>query len=307
MAYQATSATSVPDLIDKIAIFAGANGWTVHRNDLAGALRTVTVSKGGDYINIFNTGSTDVQVRGAVGYDGGLAGSAQPNQAITQATANTGSGPFSNVFFFENNSCLFAVIEIASGIFRHLCFGSLVKYGTYSGGTFFDAFYLHPTNDPQDPAGSTYHHPLFGQYGPNQGACGGVRCDVDGNTNYFAPFRRTNNVATPVASGAMSSANEASNDYGSRSFAGFYDRSVNSWSGVTPLQPIKLRVERAGTYYSEIGHVPAMRFLNMSRFQVGDEFSIGPDTWKVFPWVRKGYVFDQPYSSELGWAYLKTT
>ena len=305
MAYQATSATSVPDLIDKIATFAGANGWTVHRNTLGSGLRNLSISKGGDYVHVFNTGTTDVLVRSSVGYDGGLAGIAQPNQAVSQAQANVGTGPFSNVFLFENSSCLFAVIEISSGIFRHLCFGSLVKYGAYTGGTFFDAFYLHPSIQPDSPAGASYSHPLFSNWSQNQGAAGGVRCDVDGNANYFAPFRYQAAYATPVASGAMQA--YGAGDYGNRAFESFYDRSVNSWSGVTPLQPIKIRVERTGgTYWSEIGHVPAMRFLNMSRFQVGDEFSIGPDTWKVFPWIRKGYVYDQPYSSDLGWAYLKT-
>jgi hypothetical protein len=305
MAYQATSATSVPDFIDKLATFAGANGWTVHRNDLAGALRTLTVSKGGDYVHVWNTTSSDILIRASVGYDGGLAPSSQPNQSVSSGAANTGTGPFSNVFFFENASCLFAVIEISSGIFRHLCFGMLTKYGAYTGGTFFDAVYLHPSNNPESPSSAPYHHPLFSNWSQNQGNSGGVRCDVDGNSNYFAPFRYQAAYATPVASGAMQS--YASGDQGGRTFDAFYNRSINSWSGVTPLQPIKIRVERpGGAYYSEIGHVPGIRFLNMTRFQVGDEFSVGPDTWKVFPWIRKGYVVDQPYSSELGWAYLKT-
>jgi hypothetical protein len=304
MAYQATSATSVPDFIDKLATFAGANGWTVHRNDLAGALRTLTVSKGGDYVHVWNTTSTDILIRASVGYDGGLAPSSQPNQSVSSGAANTGTGPFSNVFFFENASCLFAVIEISSGIFRHLCFGLLTKYGAYTGGTFFDAVYLEASYNPEQPM-EYRNHPLFGNFSQSQANCGGVRCDVDGNSNYFAPFRYQPAYATPVASGGFGA--YGAGDYPNRVTDAFYNRSINSWSGVTPLQPVKIRVERTGSvYYSEIGHVPGIRFLNMTRFQVGDEFSVGPDTWKVFPWIRKGYVVDQPYSSELAWAYLKT-
>jgi hypothetical protein len=302
MAYQATSATSVPDFIDKLATFAGANGWTVHRNDLAGALRTLTVSKGGDYVHVWNTNSTDVLIRASVGYDGGLSPSSQPNQSVSSGGSNFGTGPFSNVFFFENASCLFAVVEISSGIFQHVCFGLLTKYGAYTGGTFFDTTNYDLGYDPHNPL-YHYNHALFSQH--SQGAAGGgVRCDVDGNTNYFAPFRNPTVYATPVASGGFGE--YGGGDYPNRVLEAFYNRSINSWSGNTPLQPIKIRVERPGTYYSEIGHVPGMRFLNMTRFQVGDEFSVGPDTWKVFPWIRKGYVLNQPYSSELAWAYLKT-
>lgn len=308
MAYEQTNATSVEDLINKIALFAGNNGWTVHRNNLVTTNRTVTMSKTGDYIHLYNTSTTSgMFVRSSVGYDGGLAATAQPNQSVSVANANVSTGPFSNVFLFSNNDCIFAVVEIASGVFRHLCFGMLQKLGTYTGGTFFEAHNVdtRPGYGPADPW-YDWQHPMFASDSASNGNRGGVRCDVDGNTNYFAPFARYDRYTTPVASGAMGNMqNTGAGEHEGRVTL-FYNRSINSWSGITPLQPVKIRVERPSGYWSEIGIVPAIRFLNMTRFQAGDEFSIGSDTWKVFPWVRKGYVVNEQYSSELAFAYLKT-
>lgn len=306
MAYQQTNATSVSDLIDRIVTFAGANGWTVHRNSIVGSGRRATVQKGGDYIHIWDVGTSLFNLRASVNYDSAAAGDLQPNQSVSQAQSNCGSGPFSNVFLFSNSNCIFVAFEISSGIFRHVSFGAIQKFGTFTGGTFFEASY-HNTVQPHAVMGS-YHHRMFDTDSGNNGFRGGVRCDVDGNANYFAPFCGRAAYGTPVANGGIGP-NDASNDSndGYRTNEAFYQRSINSWSGITPIQPIKIRVERASGYWSEIGEVPGIRFLNMSRFQPGDEFTIGSDVWKVFPFTRKGDdpTGTQVYSSEYAFAYLK--
>lgn len=310
MAYQQTNATSVDDLIDKIAVFAGANGWTINRNEIAGGGRRATLKTAGtDYVHVWSTGNGNVFLRSSVNYDSAAAGSAQTNQAVSQAAANVGTGPFSNVFLFANNGCVYCVVEIASGIFRHLCFGLLSKFGAYTGGTFFEATNWH-TGGPSNWASIwdlQHHHRLFDSWSDQNSNRGGVRCDVDGNVNYFAPFSTRTAYGTPVANGAVGSGDDPDRPADRFQFA-FYDRSVNSWSGVTPLQPVKIRVERPNGYWSEIGEVPAVRLVNMSRIQVGDELPVGADTWKVFPMCRKGYslVSGEQYSSDVALAYLKT-
>ncbi len=311
MAYQLTNATSVEDLINKIATFAVAAGWTQRRNDLAGSNRTLTLQKSGDNIHLYNTDTSTLRVNGSVGYDAGLAGNAQPNQALSRAACNVGTGPFPNVFLFANDSPaehVFAVVEVASGLFRHIVFGELQKFGTYTGGTFFDAN-AFDTGAWANNMDDSRHHRLFDNgtgYSGDGATGGGVRCDVDGNTNHFAPFRRLGDFATPCASGGFWDASPQDNgDRGDRNRE-FYSKSINSIGGTTPLMPVTIRVERDSNYWSEIGHVPAIRFVNMSRFSAADEFSIGGDTWKVFPWLRKGNVAGQQYSQELAFAYLKT-
>lgn len=55
-----------------------------------------------------------------------------------------------------------------------------------------------------------------------------------------------------------------------------------------------------------------MRYLNIANFAPGQEITIGTDTWKVFPMLRKGVgtggnpAGDIPYSDNHGYAFKKT-
>lgn len=312
MAYQQTNATSVEDLINKIATFAAANGWTVRRNNLVTTSRTVTLQKSGDNIHVWNTATNAIRLRGSVGYDGELTPDNQPLKAVSEANCNlTNTGPYGNVFLFASGTpaeYIHVVIEIAGGIFRHLSFGELVKSGSFTGGTYFDAISWNTSTNFANDWSNSFHHRLFDGYSLSNGNRGGVRCDVDGNANYFAPFALPSAYATPTASGGMHTNGLITNaDQSSRNVDGFYSRSINTWSGINSIKGVRIRVYRGSGYHSEIGEVPGMRFLNMSRLQVGDEFTIGPDTWKVFPWIRKGSgpITDQ-YSLEFAFCYLKT-
>jgi len=312
MAYQLTNATSVEDLINKIAAFAVTAGWTERRNTLAGSLRTVTLQKSGDNINIYNLNTSGVYLRGAVGYDAGAAADSQPNQAGRRALANTGTGPFSNVFMFASNSPaehVHVVVEIASGVFRHLTFGEVVKYGTWTGGTFFDAQFWDTASINANLWSYSGHHRLFDNGSDfSVDTKGGVRCDYDGSVNYFAPFGTySSSTPTQIVSGGVGTALSSYNAENNNRLSNFYNRSINNLSGNTPLMPIQLRARRADDYWSPIGEVPGIRLLNMERFTPGDEFTVGPDTWKVFPWTRKGSGGSgQSYSLNFAFAYLKT-
>jgi hypothetical protein len=310
MAYQQTTATSVEDLINKVATFASGLGWTIDRNTIASGNRTVSISRAGsDYLHVFNVNTTELRLRASTGINTGLAVASQPGVSTAEALANCGAGPFATVFLFGDTTpapYIHCSFDIGSGVFRHFTLGQLQKVGSWTGGTYFDAMNVSNRNlsgtdvDNNNPV-SSFHHVLFSDIDTNNGAEGAVRCDVDGNTNYFAPISAETNFTTPVIDGGATD---------TRDQEGFFLSSVNSWSGVTPLRPIKLRVERASGFFSEIGYVPGMRLVNISRWAAGDEFSIGPDTWKVFPWWRQGSrpggAIIGAYSGQYGYAFLKT-
>lgn len=304
MAYQQTTATSVEDLVNKVATFAASLGWTVERNTIATGNRTVSLKRAtGDYIHVYNTDTSNVRLRASTGIDTGLGVTLQPGVSSAEAVANCGAGPFASVFFFGDTTpapyfhCSF---DTGNAIFRHFSFGELQKIGSWTGGTYFDALNVDPFQNFNDSPLGPWHHRLFGSTNSINSTEGAVRCDVDGNTNYFAPISDPLNFTTPVVLGMDTE----------RDTSGFYDSSVNSWSGVTPLRPVKLRIERASSFWTEIGYVPGIRLVNISRWAVGDEFSIGPDTWKVFPFWRQGTRpsgdTTSPYSGQYGYAYLKT-
>jgi hypothetical protein len=80
------------------------------------------------------------------------------------------------------------------------------------------------------------------------------------------------------------------------------DYSPNPLNGVGLLLPNIVSVNRNSEFLSPVGVVPGMRYMDMTLYQPGEEFSLGPDTWKVFPWYQKG-----GRSWQRGIAYKKVT
>lgn len=313
MAYQQTTATSVEDLINKLATFASGLGWTIDRNTIATGNRTLSISRAGsDYIHIFNTDTINVQLRASTGINVGVAVSSQPGISSAVAISNCGAGPFATVFFFGESGAapyIHVVFDTGNSIYRHFHFGIVEKIGSWTGGTFFDATWVEPGSSWNSNPLSAQHHVSFSSGDQSNTTEGGIRCDIPPSTNIFSPITSSNFPSAPyrVFGGVTGLASGTSVG---RDTDGFFSSSVNSWSGVTPLRRIKLRVERGSGFFSELGYVPGIRLVNIARWATGDEFSIGPDTWKVFPFWRQGFRpsgdTTSTYSGNYGFAYLKT-
>lgn len=315
MSYSITVPGSPAEIVNQIAVFAGANGWTVVRNVMPSTVRTVTLRLGsGPYLHIYNEGNTEVRLRASTGYDDTKTIAGQPGASLTTARTNLGTGPYVAMHLFGNaapEDCIYAAIEVTSGEFRHIGFGDSVQIGSWSGGFFFDSTSLNlgNTGNPFPEPLSNFNHHFFSQYVNSilnsNPPIGGVFLPAV-SANYFAPpSASVPGVLNQVAAFA-GGANQPQDytQYG-RTVSGFYDRSVSAWSGVTPMQPIKLRVSRDSGYWSELCELPCIRYLNIARFAPGQEISVGGVVYKVFPWGRKGT--GNGYTENHGYAYLKTS
>lgn len=74
---------------------------------------------------------------------------------------------------------------------------------------------------------------------------------------------------------------------------GCHDKVLTQFSpsplnGIGLLVPNVVSLNVGSEFLAPIGIMPGLRFLDMTSYQPGDEFSLGPDTWKVFPWYQKG-------------------
>lgn len=292
MAYSnLTSVGGVPELIDAICTFAGANGWTVHRNDLASGLRTATISIPGttDYIHLYNTSTSDYILRARISmdYDGLLAPSAQTRVTPYDALCDIRVGPIPEVFLFANGNALHVACAISvSGQYRHISMGLLDKAGSYAGGTYYDASY-HPQGNYQNLTSNGTQHTPFGS--SLQGINGGflhADCTLDSRTDYYHKFYENG----PVDTGA-----NAQWPYAGGQSIGFVGRLIkgadqNTFSGRSVFHPIRVYVKRTGTptYMSPAGTVVGLRFASMQKFDPEQEIVIGGDTWQLFPLSRKG-------------------
>lgn len=313
MAYSEQTASSPDDVISKIATFAAANGWTIDRNDLVSTNRTLTLRNGTDHVHVYNTDTGNIRLRGSVGYTAGAAPSAQPNVSV-EAITNVGVGPYTKLYLFASATPaphIHAVIELADGIFRFLSFGMVEKLGTWTGGTYVDASYWRVGSVSFSYQWSSVNSALFdSNNSASQGTVspGAIRCDIplDSRINAWAVLQ--NNASYRAYTG-LYGATEGNTSGEGFLTSQYYSRNNPPFSGQIALGAISVEVSRIGGFFSMAGVFPNIRYLNMARFNPGQEIAVGTDTWKVFPMLRKGTGVSgnsAPYSNNHGYAFLKT-
>lgn len=317
MAYETGTSTGANDLLDKIRIFAVAQGWTQNRWVTVGSGRELCISKGTAYFNFRSYQNESVLVNGATqankygivmngstGYSGGANWDRQPGYPVRSSSTGgdqghvflpmvTNFGPFPSYHFFTPDSkCLHVELEITTGVYQRMGFGSL------------DLF------NPASPGGGHYIYSTTGQHVTNAiGSSTWLGSEIDNGS--FAqeevPFRQADHSTLADRGGSMVRAAFDSFDgwCGSgRSIIGtnltqacqgggvhdkiLRDSSPNPMNGIGVLTPNVVSVLRSSDYLHPLGTVPGLRYMNMTNYLPGDEFNIGSDTWKVFPWYQKG-------------------
>lgn len=295
MAYQtSTTIASNQLLIDAIASFAVAAGWTQERNVLTGANRVVTLRKPGtsDYVHIFNTNTSEIRMRASVGYDAGATISLQPNVSPADTIVNALVGPYPTVWMFAEGDNVHIVVRRSdiTGGYAHVLFGVLSKYGAWDGGTYVDGTYFNTSGSSTGTWGVDDHAPFGYGYSTTSGY---VRCDADGAVNkWWATSGNGSGAHAWAGVGALSlanmySANQASPTYDISRWVNAADD--NTFSGRSFFHVIDLMVPRAGTplYCSPIGYPWNLRLASLAKFDPEQEVSVAGETWTVFPIARK--------------------
>jgi len=318
MAYQTGAATSAADLLDKFRIFAEAQGWTTNRNAAAGSGREVCISKGAAFFNfrayqnetmivngVSGANKYGIALNGSDGYDSGSAWDRQPGYPVRgSATLGdqghammplvTATGPFpSHHFFAPNSNCLYCELEVNDGVYLRFGCGSL------------DLF------NPAAPGGGRFFYATGGGHVTNSTAPSAwLGADMD-NASVgleLVPFRGADYMSgTPGLSGSMVRVGFGSFNNWANSGrliitarqgmvaqgGGCHDKLLMHFSpsplnGIATLVPCIISLNVGDEFLAPIGSMPGMRFMDMTNYQPGDEFTFGGDTWKVYPWYQKG-------------------
>lgn len=298
-AYETGTATGPADLLSKLETFATANGWTVNTPSSGKVFTKGTVLAGA----FANTASLDL--RGAITYDGAAAWNAQINHSGLTTVCDIGAGPYTAYHFFvgaeSGSDYLHGVVEISASVFRHFVLGTLVKAGTFTGGTYVDTTdwddATNETNNPEDEQHQVIcdaeSNDFFGR------AKGHVWADFESLTNNWARIRETTDYT--VGSGI-----------GSVRRQGILHPNVivgsQAWSERTPLWPLWYFGNRASSLRSLLGRIPDMRLINIANFVPGQTVTVGGETWQVFPIISRpsGTITSStPYSGAYGYAYRR--
>jgi len=331
MAYELGTSSSVTDLLDKFRLFAVAQGWSVNRWVTAGSGRELCIQKGSAFFNfrawsnetMLVNGSTGtnkfgITLNGSDGYSAGATWDRQPGYPVRGTTSGgdqahvlfplvTTVGPFPAYHFFApDTKTLFAEVEVTTGTFLRFGCGALDLFNPSApgGGRFcYSTGGEHVTSSTTWGSwlGSDADHTSFAMElvpfrgadyaenngGPSFGSM--VRAQFGSLDNWAGSGRTTTETALQAACQGGGVHDKVLREYSS-----------NPLNGVGLLLPNVVSLNVSNEFLSPIGVIPGMRFMDMSNYLPGDEFTLGTDTWKVFPWYSKGGI-----GYNRGIAYLK--
>lgn len=248
------------------------------------------------------------------------------------------TGPFVGWFLFSNatGDYIHAVVQTAANRYSHLHFGMVDKGSlTHSGvaylssdgdKSFYRSFSTAQLNSTWSWAMPQYTTTYFGDRGVQ--------------SSQFVPWQAYSEDALPagflnqqaIASNSGAYARTPSflmplqNNSQHRNGPSFYGTSANGLNGLAdpptvlrpngysayvPMMGLPVCISNvAGTQFAAVGSIPDLRLINMTNMSAGQEFTIGADTWKVFPmtalmsWNTVGMV-DAPNSGQHGIALKK--
>lgn len=237
-----------------------------------------------------------------------------PDLSNERSVSFIGDGAYTALHMFGSTSpdpdVIYCVLEYSPGLYRHFAFGNTEKYGTWTGGEFVAGHYWSRYTQPDyldDPdyshhsilldgltrenggaaargsrIGATVHCEGF----PNQGStkwgqCGDARLNAGDATTYR--LDRDGYEMLPLWGGCRNG--PALLQYG------WQEPDITK--GYIPVIPIELYyvdISAAPDNYYLIGRLANMGHIQMKGLDPNTTITIGGDTWRVFPAVRKSKV-----------------
>lgn len=323
MAYQTGTATDTADLLDKLRVFALANGWTINnygdRTVGTAPRKALQLTKGGISASFLSDSAVGTAANPGpyiltYGHDAYAAGGGTENQAnaSNKTQSNAMVGPFQSYHFFcdngDTNPYLYVVVETSSGTFKHFGIGRIEGLGEVLTGCFAYAcnWYYVSSPDYVSDANLFRHSVPFDTLENNNGN-GQYSTYVRGDSDSMSPrwYASYSNIAANVLSGGVRGNNPGSASAGSAipMTYGIMQAGASERTGRTILQNCLVSGARVSGQFSPLGWPPNMRWVNLRYLDPGATLVLGSDTWKVFPVIRKNGGSGQPNSALYGYAF----
>jgi len=319
MAYETGIASDQHDLLDKLQVFAVANGWTL--DEFSTVNKRLCIHKSTVFVQFRYDAVDAIALYQSLGYidsstapgnhtDDSGNGQTAANPITTDRRINRiGNGPFNAYHFFLGSTYIHVALEVSVGLYRHMSFGIIVKNGTWTGGEYCAGHVWAAATTGGD---SNQH---------------GVLVDWAAGIVQDAATIHLEGVAGDPGTqkwGLLYSGTSPGNDRGGnlrlnciggwrdgflQNAIGFVQANPNS--GYVPMFPLQVFRRKTGVSPQQwylLGALPDIRGINIGQVVPGEEFTVGTDVWKVFPWVRKRFTFATPFldeSGNLGVAYKK--
>ena len=333
MAFQTGTATSMGNFFTQLRAFATSNaGFTDGGTDTINTNTVHRLSKAGIHWSFEETLTVTLQASPLL-----TENYARMRMTYSQPTSGTGftdsipigqprfscfgtfanAGPYTGHIFYTEGDAVHAALEVFPNVFQHLSFGSITKFGTWTGGEYLTAgSYQRIQSSTRQYASAFSQLPFSDVEGsghlPGTGTgfdspcIGFVRYDQTGTSlDDFAPigaFNLNNQRAR------MCNMIEPKDIQNNSMLSGMLFDAPNQGNLRTPLFPmyVRLRDYNANTpstldAYFVAGVVPGVRMCNISELNAKEIINTN---WQTYPVVQKiGVSNVAPISDSLGFAY----
>lgn len=322
---QSGSYSSQQNLISLLRTFALqlSNAWTID-NWADDSTPILEMHVGNLYVQLEGD-QTDIAVHQSLGYDGSGPGSEPDdsgngglgtNDRQVEAIGDAGG----NYWFYGplagSEDFLYVVLEYATGFYRHFGFGDLVKANDYTGGEFAYGGNWDQSTNFIDLATAGQHSILLDHGSSIAGQCATIH--LEGLTDEPDPDTKWGIVTLLSSVG-----NDGNGDprwpviggvRGGPMTAAFCFAKASLLDGLFPGIPIKLWARYTGATperWRLLGTMPYARVVQMGLIDPQDTFTVGGETWRVFPAARKTYITPEGTSGteeswNLGIAYRES-
>lgn len=300
MAYLTGTSTGPKDLLQKLGEFAILLGWTAGV-EIVGSGYQLHIVKGFLHFNfrafqnetsVINGTSKNntwhIVMNGSDSFsaldpwDGQVGAPARTAGGNAHAAMINIVGPYTAFHFFGGTSFIHVELEVSKNKFQRMGFGQGENFSSLSGneGAYF-----------------------YGSAGSHTYAFNG---DIDANsTAELFPFRAAGYSTSTIGSSFVRVAVDSFDGWACSALdagksqtdlacygGGIHDfmlreSSADPINATAVLLPNVISINR-GSSLSPICTLPYIRQINMKNISPGDEFTLGSDTWKVFPWYEKG-------------------
>ena len=335
MAYETGTASSIEDLMQAFYDFALANGWT--GNIFSAANDWCAINNGTEFFQFrwnnidavamfhstafVNTSTAPGNHTGSSGL-GQIDASAPYNGTISDATTSTANRQ--QLRLFTNNAItayhffapasgtkyIHVVVERTPGGYSHMSIGSINKRGTWTGGGYSSGSRVSSSASYSARSGP------FGT-GATRGFLGTCMFAIraQGLPGQAAATRWAVNASYTTAVNTDMDDDAAGNvrssvvlcGVGQGLFGPFMGMPADPAAGLTPLLPIEIyhtnNVTTDDNRSYLLGYIPDAFIMNMLNYSAGQEFTVGANTYMVFPPAAKGS--NTPGDVNRGIAYLK--
>jgi len=343
VAYQTGSASDQTDLMNKLQVFAAANGFTVEH--YSGVDRLLYISRAADslYAGFAWDGENHIGVYQALGYS---AGSVSTPWAMPQDSGNgvanlaqlykernvnnIANGPFPTYHFFgyTNPYAIHVVLEFSAGIYRHFGFGKLEKVGNWIGGAWVAGHHWNSQRDGSSlgvPNSGNHSilldsafYPLSSYYDYCYRAAATMHAEQlplqpasskwamschPGMDSSYLSADRAGNAKVRISGGCR----------GGMAMSQFGWLVPNLASGFIPLIPMEVfyidqQASSTSCGWYHLGRMPNVYHVHMQGIDPAQEIVYGGSTYLVFPGVRKSRIATNNQESwNMGIVYKKVT